>query len=57
MATNADMDIAVKARKEVKRQVALAVKSGGTVPFSLRALIEAGVSAATIRKVYRAGNG
>lgn len=43
-------------RKEVRRQVRLAMESGRTLPYSLATLLEAKVGVAAIRKVYRNEN-
>jgi hypothetical protein len=40
-------------RKEIKRQIRLAYRTGGTVPYDLRTLIESGASTQVIRAVYR----
>lgn len=40
-------------KREVKRQIRLAYKTGRTVPYSLSTLIDSGVSLQVIRKVYR----
>ena len=41
------------ARKEKLRQVRLAYKTGGSVPYSMRDLLELRVSLAVVRAVYR----
>lgn len=41
------------ARAECRRQVRLALRAGRTVPYSLATLLDAGISAAVIRRVYR----
>ena len=43
-----------KQTAEVKRQVKNAIIRGDTLPYSLRTLIEAGISIDRIRMVYRA---
>jgi len=43
-----------KQTAEVKRQVKNAIIRGDTLPYSLRTLIEAGISIDRIRRVYRA---
>jgi hypothetical protein len=45
--------LAAASKKEVRRQIYLAKRTGGTVPYDLRTLVESGASVATIRKVYR----
>lgn len=44
-------------RKEVRRQVRVAVLAGRTLPYSLNTLLESKVGLSTIRKVYRKENG
>lgn len=44
-------------KKEVRRQVRLAVQLGRKLPYRLDTLLEAGVRVAAIRKVYRNGSG
>lgn len=41
------------ADKEARRQIRLAFKTGGTVPYSLGRLIELKISLRVIRAVYR----
>lgn len=43
-------------KKEVRRQVRVAVLAGRTLPYSMATLLEANVGVAAIRKVYRKGN-
>lgn len=44
-------------KKEIRRQVRLAVQVGRKLPYRLDTLLEAGVGIAAIRKIYRNGNG
>jgi len=45
-----------KQTAEIKRQVKNAIIRGDTLPYSLRTLIESGISIDRIRKVYRSGS-
>ena len=47
------MDVQEKKRKEIRKNVRQAVKNGTTVPYSLRAMLDAGIGLTTIRKVKR----
>lgn len=44
-------------KKEVRRQVRVAVLAGRTLAYSMATLLEANVGVAAIRKVHRKGNG
>ena len=44
---------AARAMRKRKRMVRMALRTGQTVPYDLRTLLEDGWSTATIRKVYR----
>ena len=45
--------LAIARKKEIKRQIRTAYKTGNKVPYDLRTLIESGVSMDVIRAVYR----
>lgn len=47
------MSVQEKKRKEIRKNVRQAVKNGSTVPYSLRAMLDAGIGLITIRKVKR----
>ena len=47
------MDIQEKQQKEIRKNVRQAVKNGTTVPYSLRAMLDAGIGLTTIRNVKR----
>jgi hypothetical protein len=48
-----DKRAAVARKKEMRRQVRLAILLGRTVPYSLGTLIDLGIGVAAIRKAYR----
>ena len=49
-------DPIVKARRQLKRQVKIALVNNSTVPYRLDQLLDAGLSNDTIRRVYRPNN-
>ena len=45
--------ITEQTNKKIRKAVKEALANGGTVPFSLRALLDAGIGLTTIRRVKR----
>ena len=47
------MDVQEKTNKQIRKAVKEALNKGTTVPFSLRAMLDAGIGLTTIRRVKR----